>query len=255
VGTCTCTGEAACASNPACKIDLGSPCTKAGDCSGGFCVGGVCCDGACTGSCEGCAGGHCKQLPAKTPVAACGAYLCGGASDCPATCDADAACTPGHYCSANHACAPYCSGDKDCPTSTYCDPATKKCASGAHCDGDHTLTLGSKEQKDCSPYVCLAEGVCRTDCQTSADCIRGASCDDTNHCVTAAASEPEPPAGCACTASRQGASWAPWSFAAAMIVALLRRRRRRGAVFVLGPPVDRSVVAHGAKACEPRFDP
>jgi MYXO-CTERM domain-containing protein len=144
-----------------------------------------------------CDGKSTCQTPAPVP---CGAYAC-GATACKTTCGADSDCAPGNL----------------------CDATTSKCVSGATCDGDHTATGASGTPQDCAPYKCEASGICRSTCNSVADCVAPTVCDALGKCVTPA--ESASAAGCA--VGTAGGGHTPW-WALLAVASLAMRRRRDG---------------------------
>lgn len=143
-------------------LGLGAPCANADACSSGFCVDGVCCEAACADLCRACnlapSIGRCTVVPdgqdprnvcREEPVESCG--LDG-------TCDGLAGCRKrraGTICAA-----------------ASCS-AAGQVVTAATCDGGGECVAG--EPRACAPYNCAA-GVCRTDCQSPADCAPGLAC-------------------------------------------------------------------------------
>ena len=145
-------------------------------------------------------------LPAPVP---CGSYAC-GATECKTTYE----------------------GDGDCARGNLCDRVTSKCVSGATCDGDHIVTGASSTPQDCTPYKCEASGVCRSTCNSVADCVAPTFCDPLGKCV--APSEASSGAGCAIGVAGGGhAPW--WALLGVASLAVRRRTGRRSAACSLRP--------------------
>lgn len=157
--TATCPYEWQAEADAADEAQATGSCVDDADCGGGACVDGYCCDSRCDGLCERCdvAGreGTCSAIAAGTdPDGECS----GGASaECSGSCDGNRGCSfPGD----DRAC-----GGESCTDGVH---------SGSFCDGE-----GQCVERDtpCGLYAC-DETSCLTQCQTSADCVAGAYCDE-----------------------------------------------------------------------------
>lgn len=140
----------------------GKACTAAADCGSGFCVDHVCCESACTGACVTCNGtgaaGSC--IPADR-----GTNARGGCTDMGA-----ASCGTDGTCDGTGACEKY-------PAGVACQ--SPGCTGGAlmfagRCDGNGTCA--SPANQSCAPFVCAANGQCKTTCSTDTDCAMGSFC-------------------------------------------------------------------------------
>jgi MYXO-CTERM domain-containing protein len=159
-----------------------------------------CADGKAT-SAGTCSNGSC-QVPPPVP---CGSYACGAT-----------------------ACKTECAQNSDCATGNICDPTTKKCISGATCDGDHTTTDVSGAKTDCMPYKCESNGTCKPKCISIDDCVSPNACDPASgKCVPPPGGDAGDGGGCSMSS---GADPANGSLAAFALLALaFVRRRREGA--------------------------
>jgi len=189
------------------------------------CVGGeaVCAAAVCDGTTRDTCGGF------VGPTVACGAPSCtDGKATATGTCS-NGACqvAPSVPCGA-YACGPTeckttCEQNTDCATGNICDPTTKKCISGATCDGDHTTTAVTGAKTDCAPFKCESNGTCKPKCASVDDCVAPTACDPNGKCVLASGSSDE--GGCrAAPGSTHSAG--RFTTLALLALALLQRRRR-----------------------------
>ncbi len=196
--------------NDACEVSLGAPCDVDGACAQGLaCVDGVCCSDACTGQCEACdvpgsvgqcvpvtGAPHGKRDACTTASNACDNKVCDGSHR--DSCDTTVGpCTP--FACGDDACKTTCTTDVDCAENFHCDDHGA-CVPGL-CDGTKATTSNGKTI-DCSPYVCVGDGTCRTSCGKVEDCADGFVCDLAGRCVA-------PPAadvlgGCQCALPGSG---------------------------------------------------
>lgn len=195
---------------PACPAgDATNPCSAAQ------------CDGTDRLSCGGFAGAQ----------VACGSASCeNGVERRASVCDSKGACKAvepiacGAFACGANACKTECAGDADCAPGNTCDVTTKKCVSGATCDGDHTTTSANGTKVDCAPYKCQANGTCRNECTTVDDCVAPRVCDTGGKCVDAPASTPTQDG---CSVGR-GSTSGSFGGLALLALALLRARRSGG---------------------------
>lgn len=149
-----------------------------------------------------CSNGSCQVAPAVP----CGAYAC-GATECKTTCAANT----------------------DCATGNICDPATKKCISGATCDGDHTTIDVSGAKTDCAPYKCESNGTCKPKCVSVDDCVTPNACDPASgKCVPPPGGD-DAQDGCSTTSAPSSNSASLGLFALLALVAVRRRKEARRA--------------------------
>src|SRR5262249_17780464 len=134
----------------------------------------------------------CRAASCESGVAT-AAGACNGNGACEAPLSKN--CSP--FACSGDACATTCASDHDCADAYRCDTTSKKCISGASCDGDHTLTDAKGMTRDCSPYKCTAEGTCGEACSSAVDCVGGATCSAVGKCAAAPPAEPTVDGGCA----------------------------------------------------------
>ena len=148
---------------------------------------------------------------------------CDGSGVCPVA--QSKACAP-YVCLDDVACAAKCTSDLGCEKSS-CNLSTGECVAGAKCDGKHTVTGIDGSKQDCTPFLCNANGTCKTTCQSVADCAAGHVCDSAAVCVPAGsgASGAGDDGGCGCRAAggAPNAGLLGWLVA----IGLAARRRRR----------------------------
>jgi hypothetical protein len=152
-----CVAGAACVSGSCGPKPPGATCTSGGECASTICAQGVCCTAACSGTCKSCAiagsEGRCIDVPdGADPLGQCmdqGAMTCGTDG----TCDGAGACR--NYSGATTCAAATCTGSMATPART--------------CNGAGTCLIGLPAS--CAPYVCGANGACRTNCTGDADCV------------------------------------------------------------------------------------
>ncbi|MEM1031737.1 MAG: kelch repeat-containing protein [Myxococcota bacterium] len=227
----------------ACFLSAGAPCADAAACDSGSCVDGVCCDQTCEGQCEACdvAGsvgvcvpttgaprGDRPACEAEPPADLCEASVCDGAvrDACAGTVG-----PCGVYACTAAGCLDRCEDEADCAVGHRCDPETNTCVVGV-CEGS-VATLPTGEQIDCAPFVCLADGSCRTTCADVNDCVAPFACNFEGRCVTRPPND-ELDDGCGCRlggTAAPGGSGGRWVALVGALAALVgrRRRRRRGA--------------------------
>lgn len=156
-----------------------------------------------------------------------------GTGTCRTSCATTADCSDGNYCAPpfcfkSRGPGEPCAGDEEC-ASGGC--VADRCAAGATCDGDHTLTLAGGDEQDCAPYACTPRGDCLQKCESTVDCAGGNACSAEKKCEPAKEPTAVDP-GCGCRAVGFDASPATWR-GGALLAALVamgaahRRARRR----------------------------
>jgi hypothetical protein len=241
-GASACMENGLCDGAGACQLYDGGcvakPCAEGAECASGICsVDGICCNAACGGVCE-----SCLKLVNGAEEGKCLPVLLGTDPDheCPSTSDTDCsaislcngalACAPSaslcapYVCRDDTACRIGCDDDADCVTTHRCDDGACVVREPG-CQGSVAVTADGIEI-ECSPYLCMADGTCRTTCGSAADCAEGFVCDGAGQCVTVAASDGAGDDGCGCRLA--GAPAAPARQAAWLLGAALLLRRRRG---------------------------
>src|SRR5262249_36416969 len=112
--------------------------------------------------------------------------------------------------------------------SSDCAPAYE-CQGGAcvhtkpTCDGDHTLTKSDGSTINCAPYGCEGSA-CRTECNSSLECAKGAVCNRNHGCIDASNAQSADNTGCAIT-QRSFSTTGAWEISLLIFAGLLRRRR------------------------------
>lgn len=220
-----------------CVLSPGAPCDDAVQCDSGLCVDGLCCDSACTGQCEACdvegSEGQCVPVSgaphgarpacdAEAPTDACDAAVCDGTNR--TACDGTIGpCIP--YACTVDGCLDNCGTDTDCAIGHHCEDGV--CLTG-QCDGT-IATTPEGQVIDCAPYICQADGSCRTSCADVSDCADPFGCDFAGRCVQRPPNDV--PSDCACRAvgTGSGSSRAGW-LAGLLLLGCLVRRRRGGAL-------------------------
>lgn len=251
-GECLDGGAAACQQNGLCdgagacqNYDAGcvaKPCGDATDCSSGICsVDGVCCDAQCNGVCESCLAtangsedGKClpvvrgtdpdHECPSDSEFDCGSIALCNGALACE---PAVSLCAP-YVCLDDTACRIGCDSDADCVDTHRCDDGA--CVPRvAGCEGSVAIAPDGTEVQ-CSPYLCLADGSCRTSCGSAADCADGFVCDSAGQCVGLGEGGGEgDDGGCGCRVAGAPAQPARTAGSAAwLLLGSLLLLRRRG---------------------------
>ncbi|MEJ7731734.1 MAG: kelch repeat-containing protein [Polyangiaceae bacterium] len=214
-GAAACMQNGLCDGAGACQLYDGAcvakPCAGAAQCASGVCsVDGICCDDACNAVCESCLQAVNGSMDGK-----CLPVLLGTDPDheCPSMSDSDCSeislCNGALACAPSAAlCAPYvCRNDTacriGCDDDTHC-VSTHRCDDGVcvvrepGCEGSVAVTADGTEI-ECSPYLCQADGTCRTTCGSAADCVAGFACDGAGECVTVAAGgDTSDDGGCGC---------------------------------------------------------
>jgi hypothetical protein len=158
-----CVSGFGCAAGGVCKKLNGQMCGNDLECKSGFCTDNVCCEARCHGVCEKCNQqnrlGFCDAVPAgMDPDNECASQ---DASTCGTT----------GVCNGNRACERWAAGTV-CQAA-FCSGNTSNLADT--CNGAGTCV--DQGTRDCAPYTCnSANGLCRTSCSTSADCIAGYEC-------------------------------------------------------------------------------
>jgi hypothetical protein len=250
-GAEACMQNGLCDGAAACQLYDGGcvakPCAEAAECASGVCsVDGICCDASCNGVCESCLGAVNGSMDGK-----CLPVLLGTDPDheCPSMSDSD--CSAISLCNGALACAPsaslcepyVCRDDTacriGCDDDTHC-VSTHRCDDGVcvvrepGCEGSVAVTADGTEI-ECSPYLCQADGSCRANCGSAADCAEGFVCGGTGECVTVSSSgDGGDDGGCGCRligvggGVGGGAGAPPGREAAWLLVAALLLRRRRG---------------------------
>lgn len=186
----SCTSDADCILSHVCSSGLckakspnGSACSANIECQSGICNGGVCCDRACNGNCESCASGACSFVPAGTPRAGCGYFVCNGHSgNCPSSCVNDAQCRSDAFCGGG-ICQPKAAKGTACQKGGDCQSGF--CADGvcceSACDGQCAQCNREGALGSCLPVVGPPLGG-RPPC-TSDGSVCGGSCDGASlHC-------------------------------------------------------------------------
>jgi MYXO-CTERM domain-containing protein len=211
-GTCVPVSGNPIGARPACMgATSGNPCSAA-QCDGtvrttcnGFvgpqtsCGEASCTNGVATlaGKCDG--KGVCQSPPTET----CGAYACDATT---------------------MACKTECASDSDCASANKCDVPSKKCVSGASCDGMHTVTSPTGQPTDCTPYACEGDH-CKVMCQSVNDCVAPFVCDPSGACVQPSGATGDS-GGCNVTAGGERSKNGAWLLAlGAAVIAIARRRR------------------------------
>jgi hypothetical protein len=180
----TCSDDLACNANSECKKADGRDCLDKDACASGHCVDGVCCDKACESSCEACDG--------VTPGAC--EFVVG---------------------------VPH--GEREgCPEGTVCDGTDAECVGLSLCQDEHFVVQPDGSLRDCTPYVCAAEGSCLQTCGSLLDCAAPFVCDTLGECVLPTFEQPS--AGCAVSQPR---AEGPWGLAVLLGVGTWARRGRR----------------------------
>jgi hypothetical protein len=127
-------------------------------------------------------------------------------------------CAPYRCTPTSGGCLTLCASTSDCAAGFLCQAS--QCVTGAKCSEDRRSSIPtSGAAKDCSPYLCGADGECLTTCATHADCaVKGAQCLD-RLCGVPTTTTPIDEKGCSYGRSSSGAL-----FFAAVVLGLLRRR-------------------------------
>jgi hypothetical protein len=216
-----------------CVLSPGAPCEDAVQCDTGFCVDGLCCDGVCADQCEACdvegSEGQCVPVtgPPRGGRAACDASppddlcdtgVCDGVDRtmCSGTIGP---CDP--YACTMDGCLDSCSTDDDCATGHHCQDGV--CLTG-QCNGTTAITPEGQEI-ECAPYICQADGTCRTSCADVKDCAEPFGCDFAGRCVQRPPNDV--PSDCACRAlgTSRAPSRAGWLVGVLLFGLFIRRRR------------------------------
>jgi MYXO-CTERM domain-containing protein len=148
------------------------------------------------------------------------------------TCDGNGACPPpttspcGAFACGATACLESCTSPADCTADNICDAATHTCGPPmATCDGDHTTIGTNGKTKDCMPFKCQADGMCKQTCSNVDDCVSPNSCTSAGQCAMLAAEPSDSASGC----NVRPASGAPGGGGSMLIAiglaAAMRRRR------------------------------
>jgi len=152
--------------NSACRTlkATGTPCSSDTECASSACTDGVCCESRCGSQCQACAEpgmvGMCVTVsgePRGTRAA------CAGAGACASSCGG----SDPTQCSYFGSAVQCCSTSQPCPSTQYCDPATKACldvkANGAPCAADYQCASSA-----CVDGVCC-DGRCAGQCEACAE--------------------------------------------------------------------------------------
>jgi hypothetical protein len=224
-GTNACSGDAQCAQTHFCaqggtcqpRRAKGLSCNLAVDCrqpncrecaSAGGCVEGVCCDAACDGPCDLCNGpslGSC--VPAPAGFAACGPYVCDGASaQCPTACTSTSQCALGHECIAGTCTVKLVNGEA-CQDAAQCRSGfcvDGRCCESA-CAGDcrscalpGLLGTCSGAPAGSDPRGRCGEAGCSIGCGSDGSCVRespGTACEVCRTCDGDGRCSQSPPDG------------------------------------------------------------
>jgi len=183
------------------------------------------CNGVARDACAGRAGPETTCRPAACVSGKeIAPATCTGSGKCPAA--SVRSCDP--FACGDTSCRTECGRNEDCAPGFACDVASKKCISGASCDGDHTVTLLDGSHVDCSPLKC-AGSACRKACGSSADCIGGYACDVASGACDPIGGGGSDSGGCVFGAGRGGEGMFGVVLLGAMVT--LARRRRRTAAF------------------------
>jgi hypothetical protein len=189
---------------------IGATCSADSECGTGACADGFCCNARCDQSCMDCnlAGseGECGPVPAGQTD-----ELCDGVCDGTGLCKRRNGLT--------------CAEAGDCDSGFCVDGVCCNSACSGVCDSCALAGLeGTCSPKNCSPFICDANGDCLTGCTSTADCANGFACNASGQCVAAPASSAQSSEdGCGCRMpARAGATpnllW--------LLLALLASRRR-----------------------------
>ena len=156
----------------------------------------------------------------------------------PASCDGKGACPAaittscqGYVCDASaSACRTSCRASDDCTAGFVCQDAKCTRLSGV-CSADGlSLVDTAGATQTCAPYFCVGN-LCRSDCDTSADCIQGWACDGAHRCNPSNAPVPST-GGCSVRITGGeggGESESPGLELAALALCALGTARRRAA--------------------------
>ncbi|MCC6623321.1 MAG: hypothetical protein IT385_18830 [Deltaproteobacteria bacterium] len=200
-----CVGAAFCGDDARChpKRPIAQPCARDGMCASDACADGVCCGSPCDEGCGTCAApgsvGSCTAVAAGSEGAACGGFLCDGASPaCPTTCADDDGCAAASHCADGGACEADLAAGAACDREAMCDSAlcVDGTCCGAPCDGacercdleGHAgactpLPDGTLEAA-CGDYACDGvSGQCPTSCASDDDCVADHYCDGQGACL------------------------------------------------------------------------
>jgi MYXO-CTERM domain-containing protein len=144
--------------------------------------------------------------------------LCDGVSSCAAS---TVVCAP-YTCLDDTKCRTSCGTDQDCTAEYRCDDGACVLRQPG-CAGSVAITADGDEI-DCAPYLCQADGSCRSSCSSAAECVEPFVCDPDGRCVSLGASGDEGDDGCGCRMPGGGgaAGGAAW-----LVVALAAMRARR----------------------------
>ncbi len=168
-----------------------------------------------------CAVASCENGVAKL------AAHCDGAGQCAQPQSVDC----GAYACDATTCKTTCNGDGDCAGDRHCDQTSHQCVASSKCTDATTSLDPAGNSTSCSPYVC-ADGICKTACTSSGDCIAGYLCDPALSTCTPQASAPSADTGgCSCRMTgmpvRRGIpGGAAWLVGLAALLSGRRRRRK-----------------------------
>jgi len=157
------------------------------------------------------------------------AATCDGSGRCPSPITSSCA---GFACD-GAACKTTCASAADCVAGFVCDGAGKCTRAASVCASDGLSVISaSGTSSSCAPYRCNG-GKCLAECQSTADCQAGLSCDPTTHgCATVVTEEGGGGCAMASTHDARRAGW-PALLLCAILAGVLRtqpcasRRRRR----------------------------
>lgn len=192
---------------PSCDAPAGDPCAAR------------VCDGVDRTQCAGFVGPEvqCQSASCADGVAQ-RAATCDGAGSCPV--GQPEPCAP--FACAADACGTSCGDNDDCADGFRCESGD--CVPrDFECDGLSTVVAPDGTEKACDPYRCDDTG-CLTECQSTADCVKGFVCSAGSECVPLNTGGGGDGGGCGCGVPAREPS-APWL----LLLPLLGWARRKRA--------------------------
>ena len=222
--TCAARDGKSCSRLGECRGALGVPAIRPGDCASGYVVDGVCCASATCGTCTACnvALKERDEVPGICTATRDGTDPRNECSD-----EGAASCGTNGACDGNNRCAFYgagttcgVAGEKRCSGAGRCLEA-----SGASCDGDHTVIAPDGTRTDCGAFKC-AGSACNSTCSSENDCAGTADCTP-DHVCTAFGNNHDPTSDQGCRGARRDDASSAGQIALLAMAAALRARRRR----------------------------